>query len=104
MALKINQRKPEKILIGENLYILWKDGKESRHTFFELRDACPCATCVDEHTGEKRLNPNTIPADIHPRKSEYVGNYALRIYWSDAHSTGIYSFKFLRALAEVKEL
>ena len=29
-----------------------------------------------------------------------VGNYAITINWSDGHSTGIYSFEYLRALGE----
>ena len=35
--LKINKKnKPEKILIGDEVYILWQDGHESRISFFEL--------------------------------------------------------------------
>ena len=88
--------KPEKILIGEEIYILWQDGFESRIKFFDLRDACPCASCIDEITGEKTLDSKSIPKEITPLKSEYVGNYALRIYWSDKHDTGIFHFKMLR--------
>jgi DUF971 family protein len=29
-----------------------------------------------------------------------VGSYGITIKWSDGHSTGIYSFETLRALAE----
>jgi DUF971 family protein len=31
---------------------------------------------------------------------EPVGNYAIRIHWSDGHSTGIYTWEYLRRLAE----
>jgi ATP-binding protein involved in chromosome partitioning len=51
---------------------------------------------VDELSGEKTLDSNTIPKDIRPEKSEYVGNYALRVYWSDKHDTGIFHYKMLR--------
>ena len=88
--------KPEKILLGENIYILWQDGYESHISFFDLRDACPCASCVDEFSGEKTLDPGSIPKDIKPVKSEYVGNYAIRIYWNDKHDSGIFHFKMLR--------
>jgi len=32
-----------------------------------------------------------------------VGNYALQLTWGDRHATGIYTFRFLRSLAEVGE-
>ena len=31
---------------------------------------------------------------------EPVGNYALKIDWSDGHSTGIYSFAHLRSISK----
>ena len=86
----------EKILLADNLYILWRDGHESRYDFFALRDACPCASCIDEITGQKTLDPSSIPKDIHALSCEYVGNYAIRIRWSDGHDTGLYNFKLLR--------
>ena len=96
--LKVKKKtKPEKILMGDGMYILWQDGKESYISFFALRDSCPCATCIDEFSGVKKLDPKTIPNDIRPLRSEYVGNYALRIYWSDSHDTGIFHYKMLRA-------
>ena len=55
---------------------------------------------VDELTGKKVLDPSSIPADIHIRKAEYVGQYAIRFDWSDGHESGIYAFRFLRELAE----
>jgi DUF971 family protein len=30
--------------------------------------------------------------------AELVGNYALRIDWSDEHGSGIYSFQYLREI------
>lgn len=98
MAQSLKRRKPETILIRNDLYVLWKDGHESHYPFFMLRDACPCASCIDEITGEKRLKSSDIPPNIRIRSSDYVGNYALRINWSDGHNTGLYSFKFLRNL------
>jgi len=35
---------------------------------------------------------------LKPERAELVGRYALQIYWNDGHSTGIYSFDYLRSL------
>jgi DUF971 family protein len=32
-----------------------------------------------------------------------VGRYALQFVWSDGHSTGIYSFEYLRDVAEAQD-
>ena len=98
----LKQRKPEKILIQNDLYILWRDGRESRYGFHNLRCACPCASCVNELTGERVLKPESVPKNVHVLGSEYVGNYALRIHWSDGHNTGMYNFKTLRALDDTR--
>ncbi len=83
-----------------HLVIVWEDGHRSRHTYRALRERCPCAVCVDEWTGEGRLDPSTVPDDIHPKEMGRVGAYALRFTWSDGHLTGIYTFRFLREICE----
>ena len=35
--------------------------------------------------------------------AEAVGNYAIRIQWSDGHSTGIYSYEHLRKVCPCPE-
>ncbi|MBI2345889.1 MAG: DUF971 domain-containing protein [Deltaproteobacteria bacterium] len=82
------------------LGITWSDGRESRYAVRDLRLACRCAQCVHEMSGESLLNPQTVPADIHPLQVRPVGNYALHIIWSDGHSTGIYRFDLLRQLCQ----
>lgn len=82
------------------LAITWSDGEESTYVVFDLRVKCPCATCVDEFTGEVRLDPASVPPDVRPTRVESVGNYAIRIEWSDGHDTGIYAYDYLRRLSE----
>ena len=82
------------------LVIAWDDGSNSRYRVFDLRVACPCANCVDELTGIRRLDPATIPPSVVPVRITSVGNYALQIVWTDGHDTGIYSFDRLRELAK----
>jgi DUF971 family protein len=82
------------------LAITWADGVESRFAVRELRLACGCAHCVDEWSGEGRLDPNSIPEDVHPLRIESVGRYAIQVSWSDGHESGIYPFVRLRELAD----
>ncbi len=35
------------------------------------------------------------------REIERVGNYALSFTWGDSHSSGIYTFRYLRVLGEM---
>ncbi len=80
------------------LEIVWSDAARSVYDVRELRLACACAVCVDEWTGQERLDPASVPADVHPLRIEAVGRYAIQIVWSDGHDTGIYPFERLRAL------
>jgi len=82
------------------LAIQWSDGTESHYDVRELRLACACAHCVDEWSGEHRLDPASVPHDVHPIQVRSVGRYAIGVEWSDGHSTGIYSFKQLRELSQ----
>ncbi len=80
------------------LTIAWADGTISRYDVRELRLACRCASCVDVWTGENRLDPASVPDDVHPLRIESVGRYAIQFEWSDGHTSGIYPFQTLRAL------
>jgi ATP-binding protein involved in chromosome partitioning len=88
----IRQRGPRE------LAITWRDGLESVYSVRELRLACGCAACVDEWSGEGRLDPDSVPADVRPLRIESVGRYAIQVTWSDGHATGIYTFERLREL------
>ncbi|MGC3996022.1 MAG: DUF971 domain-containing protein [Anaeromyxobacter sp.] len=84
------------VLPDHAIRILWPGGPEVTIPAVRLRDACPCAGCVEEGTGRKLLDPATIPADIRPEQIVPVGSYAVQIHWSDGHSTGLYSWETLR--------
>ena len=86
-------------LNDRTLAITWSDGKENLFDVVALRRACPCATCVDEWTRQKRLDPNSIPDTVRPVRIESVGAYALKVRFSDGHDTGIYTFQMLRTVA-----
>jgi DUF971 family protein len=77
----------------------WPDGVVTRYGFKRLRGECRCAACVDERTGIRTLDINSIPECIEIRGMELVGNYAVKITWSDGHDTGLYTWDHLRRIA-----
>ncbi len=88
---------------GSRLRIAWKDGLVSEYVPRELRLLCPCAACVDEMTGIRTLRPDSVDQDVYPTAIHYVGRYALQFVWSDGHGTGIYTFDYLRKVAEASD-
>ena len=78
--------------------IKWSDDSETRYSAAQLRRSCPCATCVNEWTGEKILVPDQIDDDLSFSSVSIVGRYALNFHFSDGHDTGIFSFKYLQEL------
>jgi len=77
---------------------VWDDeGDEDVWSARDLRALCTCAYCQSETTGERLLDPASIPADIVITDMNLVGNYGLNVHFSDKHTTGIYRFRELRA-------
>ena len=76
--------------------VTWSDGHLSVFPNKMLRERCPCADCVHELTGQRLLDPRTVPEDIRADEIALVGRYAIRVRWSDGHGTGIYTFQRLR--------
>ncbi|MGM0443358.1 MAG: P-loop NTPase [Fibrobacterota bacterium] len=91
---------PETEVSGDSITFIFEDGERVTVKNRTLRASCQCASCVDEFTGKQLLDKDSIPADIHPEKILPIGNYAVRIEWSDHHSSGIFSYKMIRSLQE----
>jgi DUF971 family protein len=108
---------PEKVRVllteGKGLEIDWQDGHRSAWAFAWLRDACPCATCIDERkaAGRKTGQPKAKPAALlpmytapaKPASAHGVGRYAIQFNWLDGHSGGIYSWDYLRRHCQCPE-
>lgn len=98
---------------GTGVEIDWKDGHSSHWNFAWLRDACPCATCIEEREAAGRLPGQTKPAPANalpmfkaparPNKVRAVGRYAVSFDWNDGHTSGIYSWHYLRSVCQCKE-
>lgn len=80
------------------LSIKWSDDTDTQYSAAQLRRSCPCASCVNEWTGEKILRNESVPDDVAFGNISIVGRYALNFQFSDGHDTGIFSFQFLRNL------
>ena len=80
--------------------IEWSDGAATRYNAAQLRRGCPCAGCIDEWTGAKRLDDNSVSDDLAFKHISIVGRYALNFHFTDGHDTGIFSFAFLRKLSD----
>ena len=117
MPTPIDQRKkPTSVKVhvktGAGVDITWADGHTSHFDFPFLRDHCPCATCNDERAKRESLAAMNLPTSpllpmykpkTKARAAKSLGNYALQIEFTDGHSTGIYSYDFLRTICPCEE-
>jgi DUF971 family protein len=97
-ARKLNLKKDEK------LDVEFADGHRCTYTISYLRSMCPCAMCknVREQQNKRKTSLNILPGNysgaLKAVSAEMIGNYALKITFSDNHDTGIYSFSYLREI------
>jgi DUF971 family protein len=94
------------------LEIDWQDGHHCVYTISYLRSMCPCAVCKlvregnDPHDISPALKkkplltilPGNYSGEITVTSAEMVGNYAIKLVFSDQHDAGIYSFDYLRQI------
>jgi DUF971 family protein len=88
-------------VIGNELALVWSDGKESYIALEKLRRACPCAACGGEPDvlgNVERPHVSYGPHSFELRSFHFVGGYALKPTWNDGHDSGLYPFRLLRAL------
>lgn len=82
--------------------IAWSDGATTRHHHAVLRGFCPCAHCQG-HQGPIVWAGDFEDPALELASIEEVGSYALRLGWGDGHSTGIYTWRHLRALGALSD-
>ncbi len=82
-----------------DLTLTWSDQITTVLSHQLLRGFCPCATCQGEQGDIRfRRGGNTELISLRP-----VGAYALQLTWGDGHDSGLYSFDYLRHLAQAQE-
>ncbi|HYC57179.1 MAG TPA: P-loop NTPase [Candidatus Binatia bacterium] len=79
--------------------VRWSDDVTTSYTYSGLRGWCPCAQCQG-HSGQTRFVEVDDPMLV---GHEGVGRYAIRFLWADGHSTGMYSYDWLREIADFAE-
>ncbi|QDU59758.1 hypothetical protein Pan216_05900 [Planctomycetes bacterium Pan216] len=80
------------------LELSWPDGHAKSHAAHLLRCECRCASCVDEVTGVRILDIASVPADIAIVGANLVGNYAIKLVFSDGHDLGLFTWDRLHDL------
>jgi ATP-binding protein involved in chromosome partitioning len=75
---------------------VWDDGVEDVWRTRDLRIKCSCALCQSEATGERLLDPASVPEDLTVSDMSLMGNYGVGVHFSDGHTTGIFRFRELR--------
>lgn len=87
----------------EGLAVTWPDGSTSFYPVAYLRRMSPSAE-ARQLREELAKNPLAVlpsgsgDGPITAEGAELVGNYAVRIRFSDGHDTGIYSWRYLREI------
>ena len=92
------------LLTGTELAVKWSDETESFIDLRTLRNCCPCAFCSGETDalGNVYKGPKKKLSDIayQATKFEKIGHYAIRIFWGDRHTDGLYTYEMLRKLGD----
>src|ERR1700751_1537176 len=82
------------------IFLGFSNSEEYSVPYAELRFLCPCASCVDEHTGERIIKREQVKTGIKPTGVQLVGRYAVQINWNDRHSTGMYHYDRLYEISQ----
>lgn len=100
-GLTPNSPRPTDIRLHQTsrlLEISFDDGKSARLSCEFLRVYSPSAEVRGHGIGQEVLQ--TGKEDINISAIEPVGNYAVRLVFTDGHNTGLYSWDYLYELAQ----
>ncbi|MDA1195336.1 MAG: DUF971 domain-containing protein [Planctomycetota bacterium] len=80
------------------LTVTWSDSHTSRYLGSYLRHVCPCAECRGHAPGEKEPPSLFAVRDVKVVHVEAVGTYAISFRFGDGHTTGIYTYDWMRSM------
>ena len=92
--LRLNPQKSE-------LSVTFTDGTMGQLTAEFLRVVSPSAEVQGHSPSERKLVPGKRNVTI--RAIDPIGNYAIRLVFSDGHNTGIYSWHYLHEITLRKD-
>lgn len=95
---------PTEIRLGKDrraLTVSFDNGERFELPAEYLRVESPSAEVQGHHPDERQLVPGKQNVEI--IEIDPVGNYAVRLVFDDMHSTGIYSWSYLRELGHEQE-
>ncbi len=81
---------------AQELFAEFDDGSSGRVSYRTLRLESPSAEVRGHGSGPRP--PPQVPDDIRVVKAEPVGRYAVRLFFSDGHSSGLYTWNTIRSL------
>jgi DUF971 family protein len=102
----------------QQLEVDWQDGHKCVYSISYLRSMCPCAMCriVREGSDPHDISPapkkkpllTILPGNysglVTVTDAQMIGKYAIKLVFSDAHDSGIFSFDYLREICPRKEM
>lgn len=86
----------------QTLNVKFDDGAAFKLPYKYLRLESPSAEVQGHGSGPKPPAP-VVSDDISVEKADPVGRYAVRIFFSDGHSSGLYTWTYLRELGERRD-
>lgn len=84
------------------LEVRWSKGVQ-QWSAATLQGNCPCANCVDESTGKRRVTAKAPGQDVGIQSVNRVGRYAIQIQFLQGCSTGIFDFDYLRTIPTMNQ-
>lgn len=82
---------------NHTLSVDWSDGVHADYLLGQIQKNCPCAGCNEKRKNGKEIS---FSSNLRATRVVNVGSYALRVYFTEGCSAGIYSYDLMRKIAD----